>query len=269
MAGCFLSIAIAYCDKDEKYIPSLLEKLKSRVHVPYETALMDNTAGGSTNGGIRLDCTRKNFSKHYMADFCHGKYIWFFDADDDPLDVPADLAGLPDEDIIEFGPERTQNLWDKWLKASLCREKFRNLGDYPITYKDDLMMLIALGWTHDTEYFRASRSIYSWSKTRSGCFVPDPAPGKIRHLLEGVPYYRRQLEELGRPEMLPHIFAEWLKYIARLEKPVPEDFRALCGYPAMTAGDLEKAARIALSDKIKMPANIIGILGKLRSFCPS
>lgn len=269
MADCFLSIAIAYCDKDERYIPSLLEKLEDRVHVPYEVVLMDNTSHGSLCGGIRLGCSHRNFSRHYMADFCHGEYIWFFDADDDPLDVPAELADLPDGDIIEFGPEWTQNLWDKWLRASLCREKFRRLGDYPITYKDDLMMLIALGWEPGKEYSRVDRNIYVWNKLRSGCFVPDPAPEKIRHLLEGAPYYRRQLEEVGRPGMLPYVFAEWLKYIFRLERPAPEDFRALCGYPAMTPEDLRKAARIALSNGARCPADLMGLLGRLGSLCKS
>lgn len=260
-----ISIAIAYCDKDEKYVPSLIEKLKERVHVPYEVVLMDNTTKGSSIGGIRPACSRKNFSRHYMADHCRGKYIWFFDADDDPLDVPADFSRLPDEDIIEFGPSGIRDLWNKWIRADLCREKFRSLGDYPITYRDDYLILIALGAQPDQRYFHVEQDIYRWNCTRSGCFVSKPEPEKIRHLLAGVPYYRRQLEEIGRPEMLPYVFAEWLKFISHLDSPDIMDFRALFSYPAMTSEDFRKASMIALKDG-EIKGDPVSLLGSMSRF---
>ncbi len=109
MAMPFLSIVIPFCDRDWRYITSLLRLIDGRVKVSHEVILVDNREKYK-NALIKTDKAKiltkgrnvRQFEARRLAvKFCRGKYVWFVDADDSPGDVSSDLSSV-DADVIVF-----------------------------------------------------------------------------------------------------------------------------------------------------------------------
>lgn len=112
-----LSIIILFCDKDYKYIPGLLYNMDKKIACDYEVILVDNRE--KEKGEIK---EIKNFFKNHngtclvsgknlgqvvakkMAfEKSTGKYVWFFDGDDEPCDVITQtLLDNLKEDLVIF-----------------------------------------------------------------------------------------------------------------------------------------------------------------------
>lgn len=114
MNNPFLSIVIAFCDKDYMLIPQLLRNVKEDVRVPHEVILVDNREK-QKHQQIKTGKTAKIISKgfncyqfearRYAVQFCAGEYVWYVDADDRILPVPADLQAefaATSPDVINF-----------------------------------------------------------------------------------------------------------------------------------------------------------------------
>lgn len=106
----FVSIVVLMTDRDCDYITTLLKNMYKRVHVPKEIIVVDNRVNLREKNVDFLDAKvitkgRNLFqfeSKRYASEFCNGKFIWFFDSDDDLLPVDIDMDKIINYELICF-----------------------------------------------------------------------------------------------------------------------------------------------------------------------
>lgn len=112
-----LSAIILFCDKDYQYIPSLLKQLDKKLACNYEVIIVDNREKNKTeisainefyenHNGFCITPGRnlgQVVAKKTAFEQSSGKYIWFFDGDDEPCDVITQtLLDSLKEDLIVF-----------------------------------------------------------------------------------------------------------------------------------------------------------------------
>jgi glycosyltransferase involved in cell wall biosynthesis len=112
-----LSVIVLFCDKDFQYIPNLLKQLDKKLACNYELILVDNREKNKTeisainefyenHNGFCITPGRnlgQVVAKKTAFEQSSGKYVWFFDGDDEPCDVITQtlLENLK-EDLIVF-----------------------------------------------------------------------------------------------------------------------------------------------------------------------
>lgn len=113
-----LSIIVLFCDKDYKYIPSLLKQMNDKLCCWFEVILVDNREKykdieikeiedfKSVNNLIYID-SGKNVAqlaaKKNALEYAKGDYVWFFDADDEMCDcISQTFLDKCDSDFIIF-----------------------------------------------------------------------------------------------------------------------------------------------------------------------
>lgn len=175
--GTTLSIITILYDKNVEYVRTLPQRLKEKVHVPYEFIIVDNRnetkteefdAGDSTivdaNGNSGIVEGRR------LGVFAaRNKYVWFVDGDDDVLDTwdvdtrdsemvcfsyevlypnGIKMAIIKREGYISENLEiskvvfRTSVfLWAKWIRTDFARSVYEKLPKGFIIYNEDTIFL--------------------------------------------------------------------------------------------------------------------------------
>ena len=115
-----LTIGILFCDKDVQYTKDLVEIIKERVHIPYELVFFDNRRADNTvdisylNEYTVLNTGKGNAmqveGRRAIIKAAKGDYVWFIDADDEPLDIDEGALDLLEKsyDIYMFNFKKDQ-----------------------------------------------------------------------------------------------------------------------------------------------------------------
>lgn len=103
-----LSIVIPFCDKDFNFLENLIKQIKQNVKISHEIVLIDNRENDTTDitfPEVKIFSQHKNLGQFearlYAVQFCQGEYVWYVDADDYVLEVPAKYESVK-SDIICF-----------------------------------------------------------------------------------------------------------------------------------------------------------------------
>lgn len=100
-----LTIGIVFWDGDYKNYDTLIERLKERVHIPYEVIIIDNTEGNKLGNKADFSFGYNAYqfaARYHIIEKAKGEYIWFIDGDDDIKEID-DFPYT--EDVIVFGAE--------------------------------------------------------------------------------------------------------------------------------------------------------------------
>lgn len=104
----FLSIVVAFCDKDYQYIESLIDNINQSIKLNHEIILIDNRENTDVFINFKnAKVYKKGFNSYqfearrFSIQFCSGKYVWFVDADDKIFNINEDLQQI-DADLICF-----------------------------------------------------------------------------------------------------------------------------------------------------------------------
>ena len=141
-----LSIIVLFCDKDYKYIPSLLHQMNDKLCCWFEVILVDNREKykdieikeiedfKSVNNLIYID-SGKNVAqlaaKKNALEYAKGDYVWFFDADDEMCDcVSQTYLDKCDSDFIIFNygfKEPGVYIKDDRVTYKECTDKYQTI----------------------------------------------------------------------------------------------------------------------------------------------
>lgn len=200
-----LTIGILVCDKDAALLTATLENVHSRVHIPHEVIVWDNTEHKtlpplqctvlSHGGGKWKENVRQFEGRKGIAQAATGGFVWYIDCDDDFMEAGEDIVPpivYDTTDAIVFpyimdsilqeagGGKRTVytlddfwhsrfcgGLWNKWLRTSALQKTY-SLADFPARIsimEDDLALMLFL---HELcNVYHASKAIYSYSEKKS------------------------------------------------------------------------------------------------------
>lgn len=184
-----LTIGVLFCDNDFQYLENLTGLIQERVQLPYELILFDNRNDCSTDISFLNDYKVLNTGdgnqhqvegRRQIIKEASGDYIWFIDADDEPLEIDSSFKDLLDlnydlysfnykkdcnpeicdvykEEQLFTANEETGNLcykeafgllvnvlWNKWIKTSVLKEVVESIPEGThISASEDLMLVIA------------------------------------------------------------------------------------------------------------------------------
>lgn len=212
-----ITIGILFCDKDFKYIENLIALIKEKVLIPYELIFFDNRNDISedisflneykvlnTGNGNKFQVEgRKSIIQE-----AKGNYIWFIDADDEPLKIDDSFNDLLElnYDLFSFNYEKDFNpeicdvykedqlfektftdnlcyrdayqllvnvLWNKWIKTEVLKKASELIpSNTNIIANEDLMLLLAVLKSAQTEY-RSCKFIYKNNSLRGSSGIDD------------------------------------------------------------------------------------------------
>lgn len=207
-----LSVIILFCDKDVKYIPSLLKNIKENLSIDYEIVLIDNRE--TNKDKLSIDPDIRYFAFGYNArqvqgrkkgvELAKGDYIWFVDADDEILEVDSSFEKLmqKDYDIIVFDKSKYTHvknnlmeqsilasmgvqLWNKWVKTSVLRKVEEYIPtDISGTASEDAMLVIGSLKFGKSIFFYQQR-IYKYMIGRSTCGCPSMDEERFKRIIHG------------------------------------------------------------------------------------
>lgn len=200
-----LTIGILVCDKDAALLPAVLDKVSSRVHIPHEVIVWDNTEHETlpslpcrvlSHGGSKWKENVRQFEgRKGIASAATGDYVWYIDGDDDFMEVDegivppiiydtADAIVFPylmDGIMQETGDEKRTvytiddyahsrfcgGLWNKWLRTSVLHEAYSlvNFSARISIMEDDIALMLFLHEPRNV--YRASKVLYSYSEVHS------------------------------------------------------------------------------------------------------
>ena len=260
-----LSIVILFCDKDVKYIPSLLKNIKENISINYEIVLVDNRE--TNKDKLTLDPEYQYFAFGYNArqvqgrkkgiELAKGDYIWFVDADDEVLEVDSSFEKLMQKDYSIIVFDRTEysliknkhltertilcsmgvQLWNKWIKASILRkvEEYIPTDISGIASEDGMLVIGSLKF--GTSVFYHHQLIYKYLIGRSTCGSPSMTAEKFKAVIYGYKQVTECIDKMlseGEKEKLQwedHKKGDIKFYIERLKlcspKDIPECVRIL------------------------------------------
>lgn len=193
-----LSIVILFCDKDYKYIPSLLQNIQDNVKIQYEVVLIDNREKEKRKK-LNIDkykCILHKFGYNATQiqgrkkgiELSNGKYIWFIDADDSVNVIDNINIKDLDYDVIVFNEyvknERIETrdllnfykvrefcvaLWDKWIKKEVLEKVESHIPAnlYGSASEDVLLFLGSLKYSKSL--YACKKRIYNYDIDRSSC----------------------------------------------------------------------------------------------------
>lgn len=172
-----LSVIVLFCDKDFQYIPNLLKQLDKKLACNYELILVDNREKNKTeisainefyenHNGFCITPGRnlgQVVAKKTAFEQSSGKYIWFFDGDDEPCDVITQtlLESLKEDLIVfNFGYCREDN--DEQIYIECSNEDKRKFTGFK-----DAEYLTKIGVTcwNKFIYRKILEKIFSYVKT--------------------------------------------------------------------------------------------------------
>ena len=200
----FLSIVCLFCDKDYQHISSLVKEIKNKIHVSYELILVDNRELNKDliqfkEKNITVIKTGKNLYQFMgrlkAIPYCKGKYTWFIDSDDHPLDIYNKDKNVVGDiicyNIFKNGKEdqyfkknnhimSSQNIdftdftninceiWDKWIKTECLIPYYNQYKDTElkdIFFEDGFLILNAIHNSNTIQFI--DKNIYNYMYTSS------------------------------------------------------------------------------------------------------
>lgn len=134
-----LTIGLLVCDNDVHLLQSTLEKIKNKVHIPYEVLLYDNTetctlppldkdikvfSKGTWKENVRQFSARKTLTQK-----AKGEYIWFIDPDDDFVEIDKSFLDCVKDDVdcVQFKyitDARETHWWKDGVRTVTCKNDF-------------------------------------------------------------------------------------------------------------------------------------------------
>lgn len=260
-----LSIVILFCDKDVKYIPSLLENIKENISINYEIVLVDNRENNTDK--FTLDPEYQYFAFGYNArqvqgrkkgiELAKGDYIWFVDADDEVLEVDSPFEKLMQKDYSLIVFEKSEyryvqneclvgrpllcamgvQLWNKWIKTSILRKVEEYIPtDISGTASEDNMLVIgSLKFGHSVLFH--PQKIYRYLIGRSTCGCPTMTAEMFKGVIHGYKQVTECIDKMLTPkekeklQWEDHVKGDVKFYIDRLKlcsaKEIPECVKVL------------------------------------------
>ena len=205
-----LTIAILFCDKDYMYIHNLLNQIQTNVHLFYEIILIDNREEFKDipieTGDLFIYRfgynARQVRGRKKAVELASGDYIWFVDADDEVLEVSAELESelSKNYDIITFGHEVYCNeespiyntnyeedelckdildgrlldeigfpCWNKWIKKTILNQVETHIPENTDAIASEDTLLVVGALKYGNSLLKKSCLLYRVRCDRSTC----------------------------------------------------------------------------------------------------